>query len=110
MIDLSPPGILALLLAAFFLIGAAGNAIGPGPVRADYARWGFPSWFRHVTAALELATALLLVLIEQRLFGIALGGAVMAGALLTLIQHQEFRHAIAPAVVIALLLALWVMT
>lgn len=110
MIDLSPPGILALLLAAFFLVGAAVNAIGPSQIRADYARWGYPGWFRLLTAALELATAVLLFPPALRAIGITLGVAVMAGALLTLLRHKEPRHAIAPTVVIILLLALYALS
>lgn len=110
MIDLSLPGILAVLLAAFFLVGAAVNAIGPAQIRADYARWGYPGWFRLLTAVLELATAVLLFLPAPRGIGVTLGAAVMAGALLTLLRHKELRHAIAPAVVIILLIALYALS
>lgn len=110
MIDLSLPSILALLLAAFFLVGAAVNAIGPSQIRADYARWGYPDGFRFFTAVLELTTAALLFLPAYRTIGVMLGAVVMTGALLTLLRNKEVRHAIAPTVVIILLLALYALS
>ena len=52
--------ILAWILAAFFVFGAAVNISAPESVAADYQRWGYPDWFHFATGGLELATAVLL--------------------------------------------------
>jgi membrane-bound metal-dependent hydrolase YbcI (DUF457 family) len=98
--------LLAWGVALFFMVGGIGNGIAPPAIRADYQRWGYPGWFHYVTAIIELATAALLVFPEVRLVGAGLGATVMAAALLTVIRHREFSHAIAPAIVTALCIAI----
>lgn len=93
--------VLAYLLAVFFLVGAIGNTFVSGEIAADYARWGYPSWFHYLTAALELTTAILLAVASTRFWGAALGMAVMGAAAATVLLHGEFTHAIAPLVVLA---------
>jgi hypothetical protein len=97
--------ILAWALAAFFLVGSAINLIAPGSTAEEYRRWGYPDWFHVVTAALELSTAILLVLTTTRLWGAGLGGAIMLAAAATVIFHREYFRA-APPIVVFLLLAL----
>lgn len=90
--------ILTWVVVAFFVIGGVVNWIAPKPIKKDYKRWGYPGWFHYVTAILELAIAGLLFLPEMKLWGSALGVAVMAAALGTLLIHREYKHAIAPAI------------
>jgi hypothetical protein len=94
---------LRLLVAAVFLVGAFGNLAGHETIVEDYARWGYPSWFRFVTGALEVATTILLLSKRNKGFGILLGGAIMVAALGTLLLHGELPHALAPAGVIVAL-------
>lgn len=94
--------ILAWLVAAFFLVGAIGNAFPSEQIAADYARWGYPDRFHYLTALLELATAALIVYRPTRLYGVRLGSLVMLAALGTLVWYGEYSHAIAPLVVLAL--------
>jgi len=89
------------LLAAFFLVGAIGNAFPSAAIEADYQRWGYPYWFHYVTAALELGVAILLVLPGTRLIAGLLGCLVMAAAAGTVLMHGEYTHAIAPLAVFA---------
>ena len=99
---------LIWFLSIFFLIGTFTNGYGPQTIREGYARWGYPSWFRYVTALLELAVALLLLFPAGIGWGAILGMGVMAAAHLTLLHHRETLHSIGPAVVFALLaLVLW---
>lgn len=99
---LSWPSILAWLVAAFFLVGAIGNAFPSEGIAADYARWGYPDWFHYVTALLELAAALLLAYRPTRLAGAGVGSLVMLAAAATTLFHGEASHAIAPLVVLGL--------
>lgn len=95
---LSP--LLAWPLAAFFLFGAYSNAFISEEYAAAYAAWGYPGWFHYVTAALELASALLLPGAASRRYGAALGAAVMAAATMTTLVHADYGHAVAPSVVL----------
>jgi hypothetical protein len=45
-----------------------------------------------VTAALEVPDAVLIVLPETRLFGLALGAVVMIAATATVIWRREYKH------------------
>ena len=96
----------ALALSLFFVVGAAGNFMAPPDIAADYARWGYPSFFHYVTAALEITTAGLLIFRRTRVTGALLGCVVMASAVATLVWHVEYLHALAPIVVLAACVAI----
>ena len=93
---------LAWALAAFFLFGSVLNAIAPASIRASFARWGYPDWFHYVVAAVEFLTALLLVMPAFQLAGVGLAILVMCAAIVTLLRHDEYAHAVAPGVVLFL--------
>ncbi len=99
---------LIWFLSIFFLIGTFTNGYGPQKIREEYARWGYPSWFRYVTAVLELAVALLLLFPAGIGWGALLGMGVMSAVHLTLLHHHETLQSIGPAVIFALLvIVLW---
>lgn len=97
--------ILVWIAAAFFLFGGLSNLIGPPGIRASYRRWGYPSWFRFVTAALEFMVAAMLLMPDYRVAGAILGTAIMLAATATLLRNREYGHAIAPPIVILLIAA-----
>lgn len=97
---------LAWLLVVFFLVGAIGNIFASEQIAADYARWGYPGWFHYFTGAVELIVAILLAVASVRFWGAALGSLVMCAALLTVLLHGEFGHAIAPLIVMVLSIAI----
>ena len=95
--------ILAIIVAVLFLVAGVINLAGRGAVRGDFARWGYPAWFRLLCGALELLSAALLLGRQTRVLGLALAGAIMIGALFTLLRHREpFKH-LAPALVFSAL-------
>ncbi len=96
--------VLAYVLVGFFLIGAAGNIMAPKTIAEEYARWGYPHWFHLVTGCLELTSALLMARLASRIVGSVLGGCIMASAIATVVFHGEYSHAIAPLVVLSLLI------
>lgn len=100
------PTILAVTLAVIFLVAGTINVSGRGTVKADFARWGFPAGFNLVCGGLELVGAGLLLLPSTRFWGLALLGAIMAGAIFSLLRHREPVSHLAPAFFIATLLAL----
>lgn len=89
----------ALALAAFFVVGSLSNILAPGSIYEEYLRWGYPHWFHFVTGSLELTAAVLLAQPRTRLWGSALGCAVMLAALATVTLHGEYGHGVAPFIV-----------
>lgn len=96
--------VLAYVLVGFFIIGAVGNLVAPPTIADEYARWGYPHWFHFVTGGFELAAALLMARSASRIIGSLLGGCIMAAAIATVVFHGEYSHAIAPVIVLSLLM------
>lgn len=94
-------------LIVLFAVGVFGNFIGPKKIRENYQRWGYPSWFRYVTACVESVAIVLLVMTSTRLYGTLLAAMVMIAATATLIIHREYGSATAPglATIVALICA-----
>jgi hypothetical protein len=100
--------ILATIVGVLFAIAGVVNLAGLGSVKRDFARWGYPAWFRLLCGALELLSAALLARQQTRVLGLALAGAIMIGALFTLLRNREpFRH-LAPALVFSVLVVVTV--
>ena len=102
MSNISRHQVLALALAAFFVVGSLSNIFARGSIYEEYLRWGYPHWFHFVTGSLELTTAVLLAQARTRLWGSALGCTVMLAALATVTLHGEYGHGVAPLVVATL--------
>jgi uncharacterized membrane protein YphA (DoxX/SURF4 family) len=100
------PTILLGALAVVFLVAGVINLGGRGTVKADFARWGYPAGFHLVCGGLELVGAALLLLPSTTSWGLALLGAIMAAAIFSLLRSREPLSHLAPAFVIAVLLAL----
>jgi hypothetical protein len=94
---------LTLALAAFFVVGFVINTFMVKLVGPEYRRWGYPEWFHFVSGGLELMVALLLPAMATRLFGVALGSAIMLAAIATVVWHREYRRAVPPLGVFILL-------
>jgi len=100
--------ILAAVVAVLFTIAGLVNLAGRGAAKRDFARWGYPAWFQSLCGALELLSAALLLGQPTRVSGLTLAGAIMIGALFTLLRNREpFRH-LAPALIFSALIAVTV--
>ena len=96
--------ILAMIVAVLFVAAGVVNLAGLGATKRDFARWRYPAWFQWLCGALELLGAALLLGQQTRLFGLTLTGAIMLGALFTLLRNREpFGH-LAPALVFSALI------
>jgi hypothetical protein len=96
--------ILATIVAVLFAVAGVVNLAGRGAVKRDFARWGYPAWFRLLCGALELFSAALLLGQQTRLLGITLAAAIMIAVLFTLLRNREpFRH-LAPALIFSALI------
>ncbi|NTZ64120.1 DoxX family protein [Agrobacterium tumefaciens] len=94
--------ILTRLLAAFFIIGGGANILAPGPIRAEFFRWGFPGWFHFLVGALELAAAAMLIIPGWRTGGLILAAATMVSAIAVVLYHREYGHALIPVVALTI--------
>jgi hypothetical protein len=96
--------ILAMILAVLFAIAGVVNLARRGAPKRDFARWGYPTWFQLLCGTLELLSAALLLGQQTRVLGLALAGAIMIGAIFTLLRNREpFGH-LAPALVFSALI------
>ena len=95
--------ILEWALAAFFGLAFVINTFLVKVVNPDYLRWGYPDWFHFVSGGLDLVAALLLMAPATRVFGVALGCAIMLAAVATVTYHREYKRALPPVVVLGLL-------
>jgi hypothetical protein len=95
--------VLVAIVAILFTVAGVVNLAGRGAVKRDFARWGYPAWFRLLCGALELLSAALLAGQPTRVLGLIMGGAIMIGALFTLLRNREpFGH-LAPALIFSAL-------
>ncbi len=91
------------LLAGAFALVAALHLAGPGPIRAAYARQGFPAGYREVTGALFALAGGLLAFPATRPLGLGVAVIVMFLSAITLLSKRQYGVAVP---VIALLFAL----
>ncbi|NTJ62929.1 hypothetical protein G6M50_15370 [Agrobacterium rhizogenes] len=96
--------VLVWLSAAAFLAGAIVNATGHQKIRAGFVRLGFPFWWCWVTAALELLTAVLLVIAGIRYIGVALGACIMLTAIVAIVRVRNYRELPPPMLFLLLLI------
>jgi hypothetical protein len=80
------------LLAAGFLGAGIFNMIGTAATQDGFARWGYPRWWGRLTGGLEIMSAALITLPGSRIAGLALGAAIIAAAVLTVLRHREYAH------------------
>ena len=95
--------VLQILAAAAFL-GAGGSKL-LGVIQL-FDAIGVGQWFRYVTGAIEVSSAILLLLPSRAVFGSILLACTMAGAILT---HLVIRHT-SPAGPVVLLIVVAVIT
>jgi len=96
--------VVAVLLALAFL-GAGSLKLTSQPMMvANFAGWGFPSWFLYVTGTIEVVSAILLLIPRTALIGTGLLICTMIGALLTHLTHGQAAMIGAPLVLLLLLL------
>ncbi|WP_050425585.1 DoxX family protein [Bradyrhizobium tropiciagri] len=80
-----------LLVAGFFGAGVF-NAISTSATQGDFVRWGYPHWWGIPTGGLEIISAILMVLPVSRIVGMALGAAIIAVVVFTVLRHRDFSH------------------
>ena len=95
--------ILRVLLALALASAAAVNAVGPGFVRQEFDRWGYPGWLLLAVALWEAVAAVVLCTPFFRL-GAALALVVLTGVYVSLVRSREWLRLQYPALLGALAL------
>ena len=90
-------------VALFLVVGGLANIVGPAALRRDYARWGYPAWFRFVTGLLLAAAGISIILPALFWCGLVLAALVTLAAVATLLVHREYGHTPPSLVLLALL-------
>jgi len=97
--------VLSILLAFVFVTAGLPKLLGqPGHVRA-FVRWGYPDWFRLVVGAIEVASAILLLIPRLAFLGAAGIAVIMAGATYTHVIRTPEEASRAPFTLTLLALA-----
>lgn len=96
---------LRTLIAAFFVFLAWKNLSGDPQMAADFGRWGYPDWFRKVTAWMQIAGALALIPTTTCFYGGAWLAIILLGALATHLLHDPLAASASPLVFLILLAA-----
>lgn len=105
MLPFSIASALAWLLTLAFAGAGLFNAIGGAAGQAEFVRWGYPAWWNFVTAALEILGAVLIVLPQTRILGLALGAVILLAAIATVTWRREYAH-LPPGVALLALIAI----
>ena len=99
--------VLATCLAVVFWTIGLIHLLGPRFLRDAFEKWNYGTLVRLVTGALEIMTALMLAHPELRGWGIGLAALIMFGAVITLLNHEQYLCAVPSiALMVALLPAI----
>ncbi|MGH1366684.1 MAG: DoxX family protein [Calditrichia bacterium] len=90
--------LLQIILGLLFLAAGAGKFLAAEVWIAKFSSWGFPQHFYLLIGLVELAAAVLLFIPRLFNYAIITLTAIMLGAVLTHLVHQEFAEIIRPIV------------
>ena len=96
--------LLPILLSAVLIWAGALNLTGPGFIRAEFARWGYPDGLRIVVGVTEWAAAIALIFVPLRIIGCALAVIVLLGVAATFVRDRSLMKLEYPLVLLALTL------
>lgn len=100
----SPEMILSIVTALAFTGAGVANAFDLGGTAESFREWGYPQGWRFITAFMEIAGAAMILEPRMQEVGLALLGAVIIGAVLTLLRVRAGWRHLAPAIGFGLLL------
>lgn len=95
---------LSGLLAALYLMAGGSKLAGADQHIQHFAHWGYPDWFRLVVGAVEVTSAVLVLIPRTAFFGACALAVLMLGAAYTHLFRAtgEGGMAVAPLVLFAL--------
>jgi putative oxidoreductase len=84
--------VLTGLLALMFLFAGGFKLSGAQTAIDNFAKWGYPDWFRIVTGLIEVTAGVLVLVPRTSFYGTLLIIPTMVGAVLTHVTHAETRN------------------
>ncbi|MCY0854728.1 DoxX family protein [Cupriavidus sp. D39] len=96
---------MKFILAFAFLSAAVVNLAGPKAIRAEFAKWGYPDWFRVAISAVELGGVILLCITGAEWIGASILLVVTLGILMSFTRSREWMRMQYPFVLFLLLAA-----
>lgn len=96
--------VLAASLAVVFWVIGFIHLLGPRFLRDAFEKWNYGTPVRLVTGALEIMAGLMLAHPALRGWGIALAGLIMFGAVITLLNHEQYLCAVPSIALMAALI------
>jgi putative oxidoreductase len=94
--------VLSGALAFMFLFAGGFKLSGAQTAIDNFAKWGYPDWFRIVTGLIEVTAAVLVLVPRTSFYGAALIVPTMVGAVLTHVTHAEIGNTPLPLLLFAL--------
>jgi uncharacterized membrane protein YphA (DoxX/SURF4 family) len=99
--------IVTVLLTAIFLLSGSTKLAG-GQMHIDnFLRWGYPAWFRLIVGAIEVVSALLLLLPRTAPYAAGAIVVTMVGAVGTHLVAGEASMAVVPVALGTLAAWVW---
>jgi len=94
---------LSVLMAALFLFAGVSKLIGGAEVAAEFARFGYPTWFRYLIGLIEVAGAVCLLIPKVAAEAASFLVIIMLGAVISHIRAGDgFLEGILPALLVLL--------
>lgn len=97
--------VLSVLLAFVFLLAGVPKLLGAQGHVQHFARWGYPDWFRLLVGAVEVVSAVLVLIPRLAFLGAAGIAVIMAGATYTHVLRAPEEASRAPFTLSLLALA-----
>lgn len=94
------------VLMGLMFLAAGGNKLMGNPMMVDmFDKIGFGQGFRYFTGALEVLTAVLIVMPRTSFYGAVIGVCILIGAFLTqlMVMHGDVIHTIVIGAILILL-------
>jgi putative oxidoreductase len=94
---------VSVLVAVIYLFAGGTKLAGMQMHVEQFAKWGYPDWFRLVVGATEVIGGVLLLVPTVAFYAAVVLAVEMIGAMWTHLTHQEAPNAIVPLVLLVLL-------
>lgn len=94
--------VVSLLLFVAFLGASFAKLTTSAMMVQEFASFGYPLWFMYVTGAIELVSAVLVIVPRTSSIGAALLVCVMLGAIFSHLTHGQAARVGAPIVLLVL--------
>jgi uncharacterized membrane protein YphA (DoxX/SURF4 family) len=101
-----PVRVLVIVLALAFAGAGIAKLLSAPMMVAEFALFGYPQWFLYVVGALEVLSAIFVLVPRLRAVATGVVICIMVGAIFSHVTHGQFGMAIGPVILLVLAVAL----